>query len=102
MHNSYQSQLESFYSENRRMPSYSEMMDMFGLKSKNAIYKIVNKLVEAGMVAKDHLGRLVPTDTFAEDTSSVADARVCYRRLSGIRGRRARRYGEARQSFNTR
>lgn len=53
------------------MPSYSEMMDMFGLKSKNAIYKIVNKLVEAGMVAKDHLGRLVPTDTFAEDTSSV-------------------------------
>jgi repressor LexA len=48
------------------MPSYSEMMELFGLKSKNAIYKIVKKLVESGMVAKDHLGRLIPTDTFGE------------------------------------
>ena len=27
---------------------------------------MVEKLVEAGIVAKDHLGRLVPSDTFAE------------------------------------
>lgn len=66
MRNSYQSQIEEFYQEEKRMPSYSEMMELFGLKSKNAIYKIVNKLVEAGTVAKDHLGRLVPTDTFGE------------------------------------
>jgi repressor LexA len=48
------------------MPTYSEMMKLFGLKSKNAIYKIVNKLEEAGMVAKDHLGRLIPTQSFGE------------------------------------
>jgi len=48
------------------MPTYSEMMKLFGFKSKNAIYKIVNKMIEAGMVAKDHLGRLIPTQSFGE------------------------------------
>jgi repressor LexA len=48
------------------MPTYSEMMKLFGFKSKNAIFKIVEKLVEAGVVAKDHLGRLVPSQTFGE------------------------------------
>jgi SOS regulatory protein LexA len=66
MPNIYQTKIESFYKEERRMPSYSEMMELFGLKSKNAIYKIVQKLLDAGTVAKDHLGRLVPTDTFGE------------------------------------
>lgn len=64
--NIYQSKIESFYKEEKRMPTYTEMMKMFGLKSKNAIYKIVNKLVEAGVVAKDHLGRLVPSGSFGE------------------------------------
>lgn len=48
------------------MPSYSEMMQLFGFKSKNAIYRIVNKLLDAGLVAKDHLGRLIPTKSFGE------------------------------------
>jgi len=71
MRNLYQTKLESFYSQNKRMPTYSEMMKLFGFKSKNAIFRIVEKLVEAGLVAKDHLGRLVPTKTFAEDAVSV-------------------------------
>lgn len=66
MSNLYQTKIESFYSRNNRMPTYSEMMDLFDFKSKNAVYKIVNKLVEAGLVAKDHLGRLIPTDSFLE------------------------------------
>lgn len=66
MRNPHQIKIEAFYSTNKRMPTYSEMMKLFGLKSKNAIYKIVGKLVEAGLVAKDHLGRLVPTATFGE------------------------------------
>lgn len=66
MRNLYQTKLESFYSQNKRMPTYSEMMKLFGFKSKNAIFRIVEKLVEAGLVAKDHLGRLVPTKTFGE------------------------------------
>ncbi|OGI75997.1 repressor LexA [Candidatus Nomurabacteria bacterium RIFCSPHIGHO2_02_FULL_42_19] len=48
------------------MPTYSEMLRIFGFKSKNAVFKIVGKMVEAGLVEKDHLGRLVPTDSFGE------------------------------------
>ena len=66
MRNQYQTKLESFYSENKRMPTYSEMMKLFGFKSKNAVFKVVEKLIEAGTVAKDHLGRLIPSQSFGE------------------------------------
>lgn len=48
------------------MPTYSEMTKLFGFKSKNAVARVVEKLVDAGMVAKDHLGRLVPAQAFGE------------------------------------
>jgi len=66
MKNIYQTKIESFYEGNKRMPSYSEMAKLFGFKSKNAVFKIVEKLLDAGLVAKDHLGRLIPTETFGE------------------------------------
>src|SRR3989344_8462905 len=66
MRNIYQTKIESFYSDNSRMPTYSEMMKLFGFKSKNAVFKVVQKLLEVGFVAKDHLGRLVPSETFGE------------------------------------
>src|SRR3989344_5563630 len=66
MVNIYQTKLESFYGENKRMPTYSEMLQIFGFKSKNAVFKLVEKLIEAGLVAKDHLGRLIPTESFGE------------------------------------
>ncbi|MFA6000122.1 MAG: transcriptional repressor LexA [Candidatus Paceibacterota bacterium] len=66
MQNIYQSKLEEFYRENKRMPTYSEMMGLFGFKSKNAVFKIVEKMVDAGLVAKDHLGRLIPAESFGE------------------------------------
>ncbi len=71
MRNIYQDKLESFYSQNKRMPTYSEMMKLFSFKSKNAVFRVVEKLIEAGMVTKDHLGRLVPTTAFAEESISV-------------------------------
>jgi repressor LexA len=64
--NLHQIKLEDFYSKNKRMPTYSEMMKLFSFKSKNAVFRIVNKLIEAGIVAKDHLGRLIPTKSFGE------------------------------------
>ena len=66
MRNLYQDKLESFYSQNKRMPTYSEMMKLFSFKSKNAVFGVVEKLVEAGLVAKDHLGRLIPSSYFGE------------------------------------
>lgn len=48
------------------MPTYSEIATLVGFKSKNAVSKLVSKMVEAGIVGKDHLGRLVPTKAFGE------------------------------------
>ncbi len=59
-------QLIDFYHREKRMPSYSEMMRLFGFKSKNAVYRLVQKLVDAGVVAQDHIGRLLPTAHFNE------------------------------------
>lgn len=60
----YKNKLHSFYSREKRMPTYTEMMALFGFKSKNAVSRVVDKLIEMGVVAKDHLGRLVPEDSF--------------------------------------
>jgi repressor LexA len=64
MQNIYQKKLAGFYKDRNRMPTYTEMTKLFGFKSKNAVARVVGKLVEAGLVAKDHLGRLVPQDGF--------------------------------------
>jgi len=41
------------------MPTYTEMMKLFGFKSKNAVARLVDKFIEEGIAIKDHLGRLV-------------------------------------------
>ena len=40
------------------------MMRLFGFKSKNAVSRLVDKFIDAGLVAKDHLGRLIPDQSF--------------------------------------
>ena len=67
MQNIYQTKIEFFYEHNKRMPTYSEMMKLFGFKSKNAVFKVVEKFIEAGFVSKDHLGRLIPNENFSQD-----------------------------------
>ncbi len=66
MNNDYKQKIESFYHAKKRMPSYSEMMTLFGFKSKNAVYRLVEKLMDAGLVTKDHLGRILPSKSFGE------------------------------------
>ncbi len=55
--------LKDFYKKFRRLPSYSEMLAMFKLSSKNAIFKIVNKWVDLGLLEKIK-GKLAPTKKF--------------------------------------
>ena len=64
--NNYKQKLTSFYGREKRMPTYSEMMKLFGFKSKNAVYRLVEKFMDAGIVAKDQLGRLLPTPSLTE------------------------------------
>jgi repressor LexA len=66
MFDTYKKKILGFYKSNRRMPSYSEIMKLTGFKSKNAVYKLINKLVENGVVSKDEEGRLIPETVFGE------------------------------------
>jgi len=53
--------IQAFYRNNRRMPTYSEICDLFNYKSKNAASKLVTKLARYGVLEKDKKGRLIPT-----------------------------------------
>lgn len=64
MNNEHKNKLQSFYTREKRMPTYTEMMRLFGFKSKNAVARLVEKFIDSGIVAKDHLGRLVPMQSF--------------------------------------
>lgn len=66
MINDYKAKIIAFYERHRRMPSYQEIMGLVGFKSKNAVYKLINKLVDEGVVSKDSKGRLVPTTRLTE------------------------------------
>ncbi len=48
------------------MPGYKEIMLLVGFKSKNAVYKLINKMVEEGLVEKDSQGKLVPKNLFGQ------------------------------------
>ena len=55
-----------FYQENKRMPAYSEIMALTGFKSKNAVFKLVNNLIDEGVLKKDAKGHLLPTRMLGE------------------------------------
>ena len=59
--NEYKNKIVSFYHRHRRMPSYQEIMDLVGFKSKNAVYKLIEKLIDEGIVTKDSKGKLIPS-----------------------------------------
>ena len=60
----YKEKLNTFYKQNKRLPSYSEMLILFDLKSKNSIHKIINKLSDLNFIKKDQKGRIVPGSAF--------------------------------------
>jgi repressor LexA len=62
----YKDKIFDFYSANKRMPSYAEIMRLVGFKSKNAVYKLVNRLIDEGAMLKDATGRLIPSRMFGE------------------------------------
>ena len=53
--------IAGFFRENRRMPSYAEMINLLGVKSKSVVNFWINKLVEAGIIEKDDRGHLTFT-----------------------------------------
>ena len=60
MYEDYKNRVVAFYEKHRRMPGYAEIMAFTGFRSKNAVFKLISKLVEDGVVQKDARGRLSP------------------------------------------
>src|SRR3990167_7296238 len=59
-------QLINFYRRARRMPGYKELMKLWDFKSKNAVYKVIEKMVDAGIINKDRDGHIAPSESFNE------------------------------------
>lgn len=53
--------LQQFYRQQRRLPSYSEMLPLFGVKSKQAVARIVHRFITAGLLQRDSAGKIIPT-----------------------------------------
>ncbi len=52
--------LANFWRSKRRMPSYSEIMQITGYRSKAAVHYFLEKLIQSGVIGKDGRGRLFP------------------------------------------
>ncbi len=55
--------LKKFHYKHKRFPTYEEMLPLFSVASKNAIFKIVQKWIDEGILAKDR-NQLIPTHKF--------------------------------------
>ena len=51
--------LRKFYQTKKRLPSYAEMMDLFGYKSKGGVTGCVEKLIDLGVIGREN-GKLFP------------------------------------------
>jgi SOS regulatory protein LexA len=60
MNKDYKEKIVSFYKKHKRMPVYTEMMSLLGFRSKNAVAKVINKLIDEGVLEKDSSGHLLP------------------------------------------
>ncbi len=54
--------LANFYHKHHRMPSYSEVAELLGYRTKSAAVYAIRKLVEEGIIARDKTGRLLPAN----------------------------------------
>ncbi len=57
--------LSKFFQSNHRLPSYREMLKLFNYKSTNAVYRLVQKLIDQDILAKDAAGKLIPGSKLA-------------------------------------
>ena len=56
--------VKHFYWENHRMPSYGELVNLLGFKSKGSAQYVVDTWVKHGIIGRDSTGRLSPGKLF--------------------------------------
>lgn len=57
------SPLKKYFRKNRRLPSYSEMLKIYGVASKRTIYNYIQTLIDDGFIKKIN-NKLAPTKMF--------------------------------------
>lgn len=62
----YKKQIINFYRTSRRMPNYTEIMQLLDFKSKNAVFKLIKRLEEDSFITKDDKGKLIPHHLYGE------------------------------------
>ena len=55
------SKLRVFYFKRKRLPSFAELQDLLGYRSKGGVSALVGHLVRRGILRRDKSGRLIPT-----------------------------------------
>lgn len=62
MYNDHKARILAFFRTHRRAPGYGELMKLTGFRSKNAVYKLLQKMAQEGVITKDARGRIAPKD----------------------------------------
>jgi len=62
----YYKEFLNFFKVQKRMPSYREIAKIFKFKSKNAAYKLAEKMIGQNFIAKDAAGKLLPGELFGK------------------------------------
>ena len=60
----YFSSIIKFFERHRRLPTYREILALTGFKSKNAVYRLVERLVALRLLARDSDGKIIPGKKF--------------------------------------
>jgi len=55
--------LKKFFRKNHRLPSYAEMLKIFGFASKKAVYDVIQNFIKEGLLKKIN-NKLAPTSAF--------------------------------------
>jgi len=73
MYNDRVDALAAFYHQKKRLPSYAEMIPLFGYKSKGGVVKCVEKLIAEGVLGRED-GKLFPRALFGLRTLGTVKA----------------------------
>lgn len=52
--------IKSFYKLKKRLPTYAEVLRLTGLRSKNSVHKLMQKMLKLGLVSQDKTGKFAP------------------------------------------
>jgi len=69
-------QLRAFHENEGRAPSYAEMAELFGYKSKNAVYGPVNKLLKLGYLERGSDNRVLLTTKITGSTKLLGSVQA--------------------------